>query len=982
MNLQLLALQKLITKKGTSAQNTRHQAFTFHCNTSFKSMLRRLLIFTIFLTGVLSVYAQSGKTTGSIQGVITDPSGSPIQNAAVTATNLDTQFERTAVSNQAGEYQVPFLPLGTYRIAVTSAGFQQFEQSGIMVQLDRVSNVNPGLQVGSTQQSVTVQADASILNTESTDVSGGLDERSMVNMPITSRNTFNLALFAPGFNGTRDDEFGNPTFAFGGMQRRAFLVDGIDNTQRGGPGRLGIFSPEDIREEKVLANSMDAEYGRTVGGIISMITKSGTNNLHGEFLLLLRRPGLISRPSLAPSPKPFQQWATYSLNIGGPVIKDKLFYFASAEYEPEDGARPITITPANARALHLPASELGSAPFKQRFQSYLGRLDYQLNQKNDFYFRYSEFQTPSEYNTSGGLLAISAGNNFNDRNDTAAAQWTRIFTPNTINEVRFGFLRRQFNRPPVNGLIGPAINISSVAQLNSNNSAGQSYGEAQFNFIDNFSYRIGRHQLKFGVDIDTISVDSVDRLNLQYTFANLNQYLNTVNSAINPVTRQPYNYTQLTQQFGNNASYSRTTPVNWFVEDRFQLTPHLMLSYGLRWEYRFFPALNNNAPLRISRNIPSDTSNFAPRFGFAWQPDGKTVVRGGYGLFYDTLNLRLISLVNRSNGEQVQTFTVNGTGANGLLTPGAPLYPNAFSGPPSNFAVKTSVYGFSPDFRTQYAHQANVQVERELSNNLSLTIGAQWYGGHDEPLLVDTNLGRPVRFLADGRPVFSSANRPNPAFNQIFNLESVGNSTYYGGFIGLHKRFTRGLLFTASYTLGWALNVNDSVGDNGNNVTDSTDIRRDYGFSSSDQRHRFVLQAVWQPTTPLTGLGGAVLNGWMLAPNVTLTSGFPYSSLFGSDLNGDGVNNDRPLYVARNTYVGPGFEEVNLRVSRTFPLYKERLHLELIGEAENLLNHTNAQCTAGGCGGAVITRYDAPNFGQITNAFNSRQIQIGGRITF
>jgi len=124
-----------------------------------------------------------------------------------------------------------------------------------------------------------------------------MNARSMQNMPITSRNTFNLALFAPGFNGTRDDEFGNPTFAFGGMQRRAFMVDGVDNTQRGGPGRLGIFSPEDIQEVKVIANAMDAEYGRTVGGVVSMVTKGGTNDVHGEGLVLERRPGLIARPT-------------------------------------------------------------------------------------------------------------------------------------------------------------------------------------------------------------------------------------------------------------------------------------------------------------------------------------------------------------------------------------------------------------------------------------------------------------------------------------------------------------------------------------------------------------------------------------------------------------------------------------------------------------------------------------------------------------
>ncbi len=933
----------------------------------------RFLAFSLLVTSCL--FGQSGEVNGTIKGTVSDPTGTPVTSAAVQAVNLDTGFQRSAASDSSGRYQVPLLPLGRYKITVKMPGFATYEQSGISVRLDNVSLVNVPLHLGSSNQEITVQSDATILNTESFDVGGSLNARSMENLPITSRNTFNLALLNPGFNGTRDDEFGNPTFAFGGMQRRAFMVDGVDNTQRGGPGRLGIFSPEDIQETKVIANSMDAEYGRTVGGIISMITKSGTNEVHGEGLVLLRRPGLIARPSLAPKPKPFQQWATYSTNIGGPVIKDKLFYFVSGEYEPEDGARPITITPQNAALLNIPASDLGNAPFKQRFQSYLGRLDYQLNQNNNFYFRYSEFQTPSQFNTSGGLLTQSASNNFNDRNDTASSQWTRIINPDLVNELRFGFLRRVFTRPPVSGIIGPVITISGVANLSSNTSAGQHYEEDQYNFIDHLTYRITSHETKFGVDIDTIEVNSLDRLNLSYSFTTLSQYLNTVNHVINPASGAPFNYTQLTQQFGNNTANHRTTPVNWFAEDHWRVTPRLTVDYGLRWEYRFFPSLNSNAPLPYSRSIPSDTGDFSPRFGFAWQLSPTTVLRGGYGLLYDTLNLRLISLVDRSNGAQVQSYTVLGT------APGAPLYPNAFSGPVSSFAVKSSVYGFSPDFKTERDHQANLQVEQQLAKNWSMTIGAQWYGGHHEPLLIDTNLGAIAGTLSDGRPIYAGP-RPNPSFNRIFALESVGNSVYYGGFVGVTKRFTNNFQFTASYTLGWGFNDNDASGDNGSNVTDSGNFHRDWGFSSSDQRHRFVLQGIWQPRVRLGGISGAILDGWTIAPDATVTSAFPFTATSGTDLNKDGVVNDYPLFGSRNRYRGPGFHELNLRLSRTFPLYKERLSLEFIGEAENLLNSTNAACSAGGCGGAVITQFGAANFGQITSAFNSRQIQIGGRLRF
>ena len=922
--------------------------------------------------------AQTGEANGGIHGVVTDQSGASVKDAQLKSTNLSTGFQREVRTNDKGEYEVPLLPLGKYKVELNVSGFTPFSQSGVSVDLAKSSLLNITLQVGTTAQSTTVESDASILNTETIDVSGSMNEKSVMNMPLTSRNSFNLALFGPGYNGTRDDEFGNPTFAFGGMQRKGFLIDGIDNTQRGGPGRLGIFSPETIQEVKVLSNSMAAEYGRTVGGIVSMVTKGGTNDTHGEFLVLQRRPGLIARPSLAPKPKPFQQWATYNLNLGGPVRKNKLFYFVGAEYEPEDGARPMTITPANAAALHIAASDLGSAPFKQRFQTYLGRLDYQLNAKNNFYVRYSEFFTPSQYNTSGGQMPQSAGNNFTDRDDTFASQWTRIVSPESVNEMRFGLLRREFTRPPVSGSIGPIVSISGVATLGSNSSAGQYYDELQYNFIDNFSRRWGRHQLKFGVDVDTIHVVSHDRLLVQYSFASLSQYLNTQNGVINPATGRPFNYTQLTQDFGTNNAAHRSTPINLFAQDEFQVNPNLTVYYGLRWEYRVWPALQANAPLAISRSIPNDPLDFAPRFGFSWQLRPKTVLRGGYGIFYDTLNLRNISLVDRQNGNQVLRYVIAGT------DPNAPQYPADFASAASaaSFLQKPSVNGFSTHFKTQYAHQANMQVEQELARDLSVTVGVQWYGGHRQPVLIDTNLGSPVGMLVDGRPKFASANRPNPNFNQIFELQSIGNSVYYGGFVSLNKRFSKQFQLVASYTLGYAFNENDAVGDNGSNVFNPTNLHRDWGWSSSDQRHRFVAQGVWQPSISASGLAGGALNGWTIAPNLTYASAFPVSVVAGSDLNGDGVNNDFPLFQTRNQFRGYGFGEVNLRISRTFALHSDRFRLEIIGEAENLMNSTNVACNASGCTGAVANTFGSSTFLQPTVAFNSRQIQLGGRFRF
>jgi hypothetical protein len=926
----------------------------------------------ILLLAGCCLLAQTGAVNGSIQGTVTDASGSVVPNASVKAVNLATGYTRQTVTNSGGLYDLPLLPLGAYRVEVSASGFAAFVRSGVSVEVNRATALDVHLEVAGTEQTVTVEADASLLRVESS-VAGTLSQRSMENLPITSRNVQNLALFVPGVTGRRDDEFGTTQFAFGGMDRRGFMVDGADNTQRGGQLRLGIFSTETIAEVKVEQNAMAAEYGRTVGGIVNMVTRGGSNDFHGMFLYLARRPGLIARPSLA-AVKPFQQRATYSLTLSGPVRKDKVFFFANGEFHPLDQPRPITISPANAAALGLAASELGAAPFAQRFQTYTGRVDFQIDARHSGFGRYVHFYTPSKFNTSGGLLQRSAGNNFNDRQSSGVVQLTSVFSANTVNEFRFGDLWREFYRPPVSGVIGPVVQITGVANLVSNAAANQRYLEHQNQFIDNLSIRRGRHAVKLGFDIATIKVAQFDRLAQTFQFANLTQYLNTINRVTNPATGRPFLYEQLTQQFGDNTAEHRTQFYNFYVQDEWRVRRDLTLYYGLRWEMPHYPQLSVSAPLLSSRTINSDLNNFGPRAGFAWQVSPKTVVRGGYGLFYDTLNLRLISAVVRNDGQRVQTFRINGT------DPLAPAFPAGFTAlPDSRFGVRPSVTTFDANLTTLYAHQANLQVEQELARDLSVTLGLQYYGSHRAPLLIDRNLPAVTGTLADGRPIYGGATRPDARFTQVLTLSALGNSNYHGLFLALNKRFSRGFLATASYTWSKAINDTDSSGDAGSSPQDSLNVRGDRGLASSHQQHRFVLQAVWQPR--FSGPAQWLTSGWLLAPNVTWTSGFPVNVVAGSDLNRDLVNNDRPLGLGRNSLIGPGFKEINLRLSRTFRL-TERFGLELIGEAENLLNSTNAACGVGGCSGAVVNRFGAADFLRVTSALNSRQIQLGGRLRF
>jgi hypothetical protein len=914
--------------------------------------------------------AQTATVTGSIAGVVRDATGAAVPDAPVTARNLNTGFTRSVSTNSSGEYEVPLLPVGTYQIEVSHPGFTTYTQKGIDVKLAQASRVEVTLSLSATQQTVEVEANASVLTTDNTSVENTLNTLTMENIAVPSRNVLNAALFAPGLTGMRDDEFGTTQFAFGGIPRRSFMVDGVDNTQRGGQIRLGIFNEESIQEVKVISNAFSAEYGRTVGGIVNMVTRGGSNDFHGEFLYLARRPGSIARPSLA-ARKPFQQWTTYSANISGPIIKNRLFFFGSGEYEPLDAPIPITITPANAAALHLPASELGAAPFGQRFRTILGRTDFVVNDRNSGFVRFDYFYTPSTANSNaGGLNTRSFANDYRDKQYSGVFEFTSTLSARTVNEFRFGDEYRSFLRPPRSKTFGPSILISGVANLGTGTSANQEYVEHQSQFMDNLSHNIGAHNFKFGTDISTIRVFQGDRLTQTFQFANLAQYLGTLAGTST--------YTLLTQSFGNNTSNKRTNSYNFFALDDWRVWQNFTLNLGARYELLAYPSLVKDAPLPGSRDIPNDYNNWAPRVGFSYQPTSKWVVRGGYGLFYDTTNLRLLGAAVRGTGVAVQTFNIPGTAA------GAPIYPNLLAAPPGpQFGVKPSATVFAQDFRTLYMHQANFQIEREVTRNIAVTMGYIFYGGHRLPLIRDINLGAPVRFLADGRPVFSSANpRPNPNYAQIYEIESVGNSNYNGGFVAITKRFSHGLQFTASYTYSKAIDNTDSASDTGAPVEDPTNINRDRGLSSANQTHRFVLEGVYQSSWQGAGLAHTILAGWMLAPSVTLTSGMPINVTTGLDDNGDGLTIDRPLFRGRNDVIGPGFKEVNLRISRRFNIW-ERLRLELIGEAENLLNSTNAACGInGGCTGAVVSTFGAPDFGRVTAALHSRQVQVGGKLQF
>lgn len=926
--------------------------------------------------------AQTSAVNGAIAGTVRDPSRLVIPDAQVTATSIESGFTRQSQTDSTGSYTIPLLPLGAYSLSVSKTGFTKYVQTGVTVQAERVTTLDISLGISSSNETVSVQADAPTVSTES-QTEFYLSKESVENLPLTSRNLFNYATFTPAIATTQTNSFGTPGISFGGILRRNFVVDGLDDTQRAGQSKLVMFPAGSMQEVSILQGALLPEYGSTLGGLVFENSKAGTNQYHGSVMDLERRPGLIAKPSLAKK-KPFQERATREVTFGGPILLNKWWGFADIELDPQTSPSPITITAANAAALSIPPSDLGSAPVVSKYKMWLARTDFQLSDKSSGFVRLDYFGVPIQYNGNNALFPLSADLNYYDQDISGVAQLQKIFSARALNEFRFADNRRFNHQPPVNGKVGPVYSIPGVATFNSNATANNGFFEHQDEFVDNFSLTQGAHSMKFGATFETVNNTLTDRLAQTFTFGapgtdpatglpnSVIQFLNTANGIT------PTGYTLLTQQFGDNTAHFRDNYMSLYAQDQWRIRSNLQFTYGLRYDLISYASLDPLAPIAESRSVPSDKRNFSPRVGFSWQPEPKTSLRGGYSILYDFTDLQFVGTTLRSNGHKVLTYTIAGS------APGAPTFPRGFTQVPTIPSIVTNVAGFSPDFKTYYSHQADLIVDRDLSAGFGIQAGYMLYLGERAPVFQDANLGAPTGTLADGRPIFGGP-RHNPNFSQVQLVQSVGSSSYHGGFLALTKRLTKDFEFATSYTYSHAINNNDGATDtlgSANGLPSAPgNLDFDRGRSSGDMRHRFTFQGVWQPTVRTTPVMGAIVNGWRISPAVVLNSGLPVNVIAGTDLNKDGLLNDRPVGVGRNSITGPGYKQVDLRVGRTFPLF-DKVTLEAIAQAENLLNSTNASCNLNGCTGAVVNTSGASNFLTVTSAFPSRQLELGGRIRF
>jgi hypothetical protein len=954
-----------------------------------KFSLCLLLLLSIALPTAL--YGQANAADAAVNGYVLDPAKNVVVGAQITLTSISTGISQETTTDGNGYYRFPLVPVESYQLVTVASGFQRNTLDGIVLSVGQEARLDVSLKVGSAAETVQVEAASSILDTGTSTVGAVLDRLATEELPLLSRQAYNYLLLAPGVIGVPTSTFSTTQFAFGGAERSQWNLDGLDDTQHGGNRqiRLIIVTPEAIAQTQTLTNGYAAEFGRAAGGQINVLLKSGTNQFHGSALWQWRPTGLQAIPTLQTT-QPNRSWSDEAFTLGGPIVRDRLFFFGQFENNPYTLPNAITITPANADLLSLPSNQIGTAPFGETYRTIVGKVDYTLNAKNSGYVRYARF-TNHQPNNDSGLGIVDRGFHYLDHQNGGGIQLATVLSRSLLNEVRVGTIQRDTaDYPVVTTSPGGSVlvNISSVADIGFSPLAASTTTERSTSVLDNITWTRGRQTLKFGAEFDHEVFANLSSTAPTFTFSGLaaqngspavsalNQYLDTVAQKINPATGEPFTYTNLTAFGGNPKIRIAFNFMNGFAQDEFRITPNLVVNAGARYEVILFPTFDAQAPYPLSRSVPNDYSDIAPRIGLTWTPfpSRKTVVHAAYGMYYDIPGLSTYYDAAQTNGDPTRllSYLVTGTSA------GAPVFPNVpqFSG--GSFEVPPSINAFDQSFHNTYQHQANVQIQQDLGNNFQLTVGYMYSGLRHGLYATDTNLTPTGATLADGRPIYAgTANRPNPNFGAINLIVAGATTNFNGGSITLQKRFSQGLQFTANYMYSHALA--DNIGEGGVGEDDSN-IHRDYGNANDNIGHYFVFQGLYQPT--FSAPSAHWVNGFEISIITYLNSGFPINVIAGTDLNNDGVVNDRPLFESQNSYTGRGFSQVSGQLKRYFTI-GDRYKLAAFIGAENLMNTNNLGCsTTTGCSSAVINTANSSDLFREISAGTARNVQLGFSFTF
>jgi hypothetical protein len=1020
-------------------------------------------------------------TRGSIAGVVRDASGAVVPGATVTVTNVATNAALTAVTDGEGFYRVPALEPGVYTVNSELSGFRKVETRDVAVRTAQETPLDFKMDpagIGETVQ-VTAEAATAGLNRTNPTIATSISARAIEDLPLPGgRNINNLILTVPNAQSTS----GQGTYAVNGNRPRNnnYMIDGSDNNDISVTIATSQVVPEAVAEFQVMQNPYSVEFGRNSGGQINVITKSGSNRFAGDFFDYYQASGMNSRSNIDKENglSDPARLIRHQLggDIGGPILKDKVFFFGLFQRDTQNPAaqRPFGTavripTPAGLAAVaSVPLRAGQSAASRQAMLSSMSYLTDILAQNPVFRNVNSSTlangvaietgQTnvgifdPSKYLTymGRGDFRPAASDNitvryhFNDRSDVNAvsnctfgalycgdqlladtnfaASDAHIFSSSLLNEARFSIVRRDLQFPE-NDPTSPTVFITGLFNIGGANNFPQGRVTTAYQFSNTTTYNVGRHAMKFGADIrlnDVLNEAAFDSKGT-FTFNNLQDYLNN-------------NAFAVTQAF-QAATFEVDQWQNYFfVQDDFRVTSDLTLNLGLRYETSDVPLgmFGATDPRVLDAGVPGpvkrDTNNWAPRVGFAWSPrsqnrligDGKTVVRGGFGIAYDVLFYNLLTV---NTNPVVNTLTVNN-----LVDQYPNKLPSRDTFGPLNAYTNSAENTENPESRFY-----SLTVQREFGKYL-LEVGysgSRGYKGinqvHVNPAILTAEQAATVR--AGGTIPSVQSRRVNPAWGVRTLIPAYvgpgGNdvearSEYNAIFVSANRRLSDGLMVNTSYTFSkWMSNNDASLGEGGTPQSSQRpqnmfDYEAEWTRSNFDRPHRLAVSYIWEVPGPKSGILGQIAGGWQLSGVTSGQSGAIFTVFTGVDSNGDAnTGSDRPNINTSGTFtwddehrgftnngyytvplgsnnaplansLGDGnaprnserarhFWNTDLALMKRFDL-PSTVTFTVRVDMFNALNQDNY--------GAPNATMSSASFGQNTNNWGRRVMQLGGKITF
>jgi carboxypeptidase family protein len=928
---------------------------------------RRLLAALAMLLAAAVPPAAAQVSTFDLSGTVLDSSDAVLPGATVTLRNTKTGLVRTETADERGRYHFIALPVvGEYAVKAELAGFAGEERAGLVFQANSKPVIDFQLKVAAVTEATTVTAAAPILETRKAELSLTVDQKKIETMPLNGRNYLDLANFANGVHGaaSRGDLSIN-----GQLGRNIdYVVDGVSNKviEWGDASKTGL-SLDVVQEFQVITSQFSAEFGHSLGGIVSAVTKSGTNDLHGTGYVYDRPGGLDAPNPLTGTRTPFNQ-QQFGGVLSGPIVKNRTHFIGSYEGTNQDSQLAVT-------SVLKPGAFPATLNRNQGFVKATHRLA--DNHNAQLRFNYDKNVSIGGF---GGLVLPDGGTRGNRASWELQGTTTSVLSSRMVNEARFQYSR--FVNESTNLAPGPRVIYTGFATYGANNGSPQDIRENRIQFNDKLSRDFGAHRTFVGTDISHIAktgVFNADSVGV-YTFSAGTPYpFNAANPATYPAQfsqgfTDPRRPISLHRDFapydfaGIDRSYVN---LDLFAQDDWEVRRGFTLNLGVRYE---------------KQTSSPDNNNVMPRTGFAWDlnRDGRTVVRGGYGRFYDQLFDNIPNTEDLFGITGNFSITLTPTGNPGVF----PTFPAVLSGLPAGFGaalgrtVTLDLGALDPAARkTPFSDQVTIGVARELREDLALNIDYTYLRGRDlfrtvdlnGPSAFDTTTGA-TRTIAQAdatRPYGSPSRVPGPygitegGFKQIRAVVSEGNGWYNGVKFNLTKRFANRHFYQVSYTLSRAENEQDDFGSAAQG-SDPFDFRR--AIASNDVPHLLVMNGTYVLPYDISFSG-----------IVTLKSGLPVDPQAGTDLNGDGFTTDRPGNLARNSFRLPSTKILDLSFAKTLALTGPH-QIELRMDVFNLFNAfnvTQVNSTYGRVVGSPVATFMRP-----TRVLNPRQLQFAARYRF